>query len=284
MALQTLSKTNILNGNVVQAADVSQSVDAFTGAVGYAIVLSGSFTFAGQTTGSGYFANAVAADTVRPQNVASNIGYTIPYLASTGSTSVLYYSATGPTYNPTTQLLTATASQAVSASQAASSSYTQYGTNNLTYGAFSDRTTQTVSANTSASLTFNTTDLANGVNIGSPSSRLVVTKTGIYNLQFSVQISISSGANGNAYLWLRKNGTNQTYTNTGVYLQNANDKHVAAWNFVLSLNAGDYLELVMWAQGADIQALTETPIPGTGPTGNGNVGVPSIIATLTQIT
>ncbi len=59
MALQTLSKTNITNGNVVQAADVSQSIDAFTGAVGYAITLSGSFAFAGQTTGSGYFATVL---------------------------------------------------------------------------------------------------------------------------------------------------------------------------------------------------------------------------------
>jgi len=123
MALQVLSKTNILNGNVVQASDISQSIDALTGAVGYAITISGSFSFAGQTTGSGYFSNAVASDTIKPQNVASNIGYTIPYLASTGSTSALYYSAQGPTYNPTTQILSATASQAVSASQAASASY-----------------------------------------------------------------------------------------------------------------------------------------------------------------
>ena len=64
-------------------------------------------------------------------------------------------------------------------------------------------------------------------------------------------------------------------------MQNANDKHVAAWNFILNLNAGDYLELVMWAQGADVKALTESPTPGAG--GNGNVGVPSIIATVTQI-
>jgi hypothetical protein len=123
MALQVLSKSNILNGNVVQASDISQSIDALTGAVGYAITISGSFAFAGQTTGSGYFSNAVTSDNVKPQNVVSNIGYTIPYLASTGSTSALYYSATGPTYNPTTQLLVVTASQAVSASQAVTASF-----------------------------------------------------------------------------------------------------------------------------------------------------------------
>ena len=61
MALQTLSNLNIVNGNTIQAADVSQSIDAFTGAVGYAISLSGSFTFTGATTGSGFFQNAVSS-------------------------------------------------------------------------------------------------------------------------------------------------------------------------------------------------------------------------------
>ena len=61
MALQTLSNINIINGNTIQAADVSQSIDAFTGTVGYAISLSGSFTFTGATTGSGFFQNAVSS-------------------------------------------------------------------------------------------------------------------------------------------------------------------------------------------------------------------------------
>ena len=46
MAL-TLSKTNIANGNIIQAADVSQSIDAFTGAVAYDITLSGSLQLTG---------------------------------------------------------------------------------------------------------------------------------------------------------------------------------------------------------------------------------------------
>ena len=61
MALQTLSNLNIVNGNTIQAADISQSIDAFTGAVGYAISLSGSFTFTGATTGSGFFQNAISS-------------------------------------------------------------------------------------------------------------------------------------------------------------------------------------------------------------------------------
>lgn len=45
----------------------------------------------------------------------------------------------------------------------------------LHYGAFSDTTTQVVtSINSAIAMTFNTTDLANGVTVGSPTSRLVV--------------------------------------------------------------------------------------------------------------
>jgi hypothetical protein len=46
MAL-TLTKSNILTGNVVQASDVSQSIDAFTGTAAYDITLSGSLILTG---------------------------------------------------------------------------------------------------------------------------------------------------------------------------------------------------------------------------------------------
>jgi hypothetical protein len=46
MAL-TLSKTNISTGNTIQAPDVSQSIDAFTGAAAYDITLSGSLQLTG---------------------------------------------------------------------------------------------------------------------------------------------------------------------------------------------------------------------------------------------
>jgi len=53
MALQTLSKTGITNNSTIQAWHVSQSIDAFTGDVGYAITLSGSLNLTGSTiTGS----------------------------------------------------------------------------------------------------------------------------------------------------------------------------------------------------------------------------------------
>jgi hypothetical protein len=61
MALKTLSSTGISNGNPILPGQVTQSVNAFTGAEGYAITISGSFTLTGATTGSGVFSEAISA-------------------------------------------------------------------------------------------------------------------------------------------------------------------------------------------------------------------------------
>ena len=113
MALKTLSKSNILNGNIVQAADVSQSVDAFTGIEGYAISLSGSFAFSGATTGSGFFQNAVNAlsgsSVYVASNASTNTNYTLVFKNSSGALDSFYQLAAdgtnGPYYNPSTNVL-----------------------------------------------------------------------------------------------------------------------------------------------------------------------------------
>jgi hypothetical protein len=274
MALQVLSKANILNGNVVQAADVSQSVDAFTGQVGYDITISGSFTLV-DTTGSGLW-----GETLRVDMDTSGFGdgnYTIPFLRTSGSGfGTFKYSETAPKYNPIADVLYVTSSQAISSSQAASASYTQFGTNNLSVGAFYDTTTQILAANTSASMTFNSITVSDGISVTS-NSRLTVTKTGTYNIQFSSQF-IPAGPGSSVYVWLRKNGTNVTYSNTELQLQNSNDAAVAAWNFVETLTVGQYVELIWYPTGGTVNMTAETPTPG-----NGGVGIPSVIVTITQI-
>jgi hypothetical protein len=60
--------------------------------------------------------HALVSSQITPQNIVSNFGYSIPYLSGTGSTSILYYSATGPKYNPVTERLLTTSSFADTAS------------------------------------------------------------------------------------------------------------------------------------------------------------------------
>jgi hypothetical protein len=313
MALKTLSKTNILNGNIVQAADVSQSVDAFTSTEGYAISVSGSFTFSGATTGSGFFQNAVNAlsgsSVYVAANNSTNNNYTLVFKNDTfgldGYHQLASDGTNGPYYNPSTNVLggangnltisgsvgnfntitgsllgnvAGTASYATSASQAISSSFASNGVTNLGVGTFYDTSTQTILSGASASLQLNTPVIQDGVTVVS-NSRITVAKTGIYNLQFSAQLSTPGGGSPDVHIWLRKNGNNITYSNTGVVMQNSNQKQVAAWNFVESLIAGDYLELVAYLNGgSSVLFLAEVPLPT-----NGGVGVPSMIVTMTQI-
>jgi hypothetical protein len=126
MAL-TLSKTGIAQDQTINAWHVTQSVDALTGTAAYDITVSGSLVVSGSVTlsgatGSGYFTAAVRSNTSVISNIAANKDYTVPYLASTGSsTSALYYDTTGLSYNPNSDTLTAgnfegTASLATTAS------------------------------------------------------------------------------------------------------------------------------------------------------------------------
>ena len=70
--------------------------------------------------------HALVSSQIIAQNIVSDFGYNIPYLSGTGSTSNLYYSATGPKYNPITERLLSTSSWADTASYALNSSTFPY--------------------------------------------------------------------------------------------------------------------------------------------------------------
>ena len=147
----------------------------------------------------------------------------------------------------------------------------------LHYGAFSDTTLQTAaSINTAYAMTFNTTDAANGVSIGSPSSRLVVDYQGVYNVQFSAQLDELSGGTANVYIWLRKNGVNVANTASTIALQGTSARIVAAWNFIIQLEPTHYVEL-MWATDNTNARILAASATSVWP------AIPSVICTITQV-
>jgi hypothetical protein len=158
---------------------------------------------------------------------------------------------------------------------ALASSYTPQLINNR-YGSFYDTTTQTAAAiNTAYPITLNSTQLTNGVYVGTPTSRVYVDRPSVYNFQFSLQLNKSSASANNVFLWYRLNGNDAANSATKVTLQGSSAAAVAAWNFVLSMNAGDYFELV-WSTddtGCVIQAdVASSPVPA----------IPSVILTVTD--
>jgi len=144
------------------------------------------------------------------------------------------------------------------------------------YGSFYDTTTQTAAAiNTAYAMTFDTTDLSLGVTIGSPTSRVYVDRPNVYNIQFSAQLDKTAGGVGLVWIWLRKNGTDVANSATQIRIQGNNAETVAAWNFLLQMNAGDYFELVWAVDTTDVQitaSAAAAPVPA----------IPSVILTVTD--
>jgi hypothetical protein len=154
---------------------------------------------------------------------------------------------------------------------------------NSPYGAFSDTTDQTAANTTTAyAVTFDTTDLSNGVTL-SNSSRLNVAQSGIYNLQFSIQFKNTTNDGQDVDVWFRKNGTNIDNSNSRFHLtqrkSTGDPSHlIASLNFFVSLAANDYVE-IMWRP-TDIGVSLEHFAASSTPT---RPAVPSAIATVTFV-
>lgn len=152
------------------------------------------------------------------------------------------------------------------------------------YGSFYSTTTFTPAAtNTAYALTFNNTftradgsDLTYGVYIGAPTSRVYVDNTATYNFQFSAQLQETGGGIKQVYIWPRVNGVDVDDSATNVTLANgSNARAVAAWNFVLNLQAGDYFELIYSADSTNVSipyVAASSPVPA----------IPSVILTVTS--
>ena len=115
-------------------------------------------------------------------------------------------------------------------------------------GSFYLTTQQTIPViNTAYAIPFNNTAESNQVAIGTTTSHIVTSISGYYNFQFSLQLAKTGGSNIGVWVWPRVNGVDIANSNTKLQITgSSSSESVAAWNFVLPMNAGDYFEL-MWA-------------------------------------
>lgn len=152
------------------------------------------------------------------------------------------------------------------------------GTMSAYYGNFYSDAVQTNPTPSAVNaMTFNGLPDANGVSIES-SSRIKVANAGVYNLQFSAQLNKTDSGSDSIDIWLAKNGNNVAWSNTRSWLVGNDAKQVAAWNFVVTLAAGDYVQLYWSSADGDVRLFAEPA--STAPV---RPGIPSVIATLTQV-
>ena len=157
---------------------------------------------------------------------------------------------------------------------------------NNPYGAFQDTTDQTAAvANTAYAMTLNTIDYANGVSVVS-NSRITVADSGIWNLQWSGQFENPDSQDHDVRVWLKINGT-VVVGSTGFFAVpskhgSVNGHALVGWNYFLSLNASDYVEL-WWETDSTQVSIQAYPAAGNYPSTASLIATMSFVSNLPTI-
>lgn len=154
----------------------------------------------------------------------------------------------------------------------------------LSYGSFYSDQIQPNTDNTARQImTLNNTVAASpGISIVG-GSQITVANTGVYNLQFSAQMDKTDSGTDNVDIWLMVNGQNLPDSNTSLTMTNNNTKLVAAWNFVLPLNAGDYMQLAWFSADAAMRIFAQAAQPAVPGVSPALPAIPSLIVTVNSL-
>lgn len=151
------------------------------------------------------------------------------------------------------------------------------------YGCFYSTSTQPViGANTITPITVNSTYEASNIEIyggAGTSSRIRILNGGVYNIQLSAQMNLTTGNQPKvADFWFRINGNDVPWSNSKQTILGQDNQHIFSLNFVSTFTAGQYFELMMNSD--NDKFILEANTAGTGPT---RPATPSIIFTVTKV-
>ena len=144
------------------------------------------------------------------------------------------------------------------------------------YGSFYSTATQTATViNTATAITYNTTDLSNGVTIGTTTSHVIVDTEGIYNFQTSIQLDSTVATDEEFYIWFRKNGVDVTDSASQVRVKGNNAEVFLALNYFFNLKSNDYVELMFSVTNLGVRLLASGAVAP-------HPGIPSVILTVSN--
>jgi hypothetical protein len=108
-------------------------------------------------------------------------------------------------------------------------------------------------------VTYTINDFPDGISIGTPSSRIVVSYKGVYQFTFSLQFTSTSTGTELINVWFRKNGTDIADSNSQFSIPARKSAGVpsgviAVTPFAFNLSANDYIEIV-WNSTATTTSL-----------------------------
>lgn len=150
------------------------------------------------------------------------------------------------------------------------------------YGAWSDQTDQVGSVTAGTPMIFTVADVSDGVTL-LDATKFVVPNTGVYNIQFSSQFKNSDNVQHDATIWLRKNGVDVPNTGGQITVPGRKSANIlgfaiAAWNYFITLDAADYIEII-WIP--ESLSLTMEHVPAS--LSPAYPEIPSVIATIQQV-
>jgi hypothetical protein len=146
----------------------------------------------------------------------------------------------------------------------------QYGSSGASHaaGVYVTEAQAVPSATTALAIPYDTTDYNNQISLdAADKSKVVFAVSGFYNIQFSIQLLNGKSSIDNVTLWFRQNGVDIPNTagiatvplGPGTTL----GAIIVAWNLVIPITAGDYIQLMMASDSGDTVAGTYPP--GTAP-------------------
>jgi hypothetical protein len=140
-----------------------------------------------------------------------------------------------------------------------------------------DTTTQVNSAVSGNAFAYNTTVDSRGISVVS-GTQIQVAHSGVYDIQFSVQLEKKSANKEDVDIWLRKNNVDIPWSATTIVVEGSSERQVAAWNFFLSMDTNEFAEIVWHTADTDVKAVAVSGI--TNPT---HPDIPSIILTVNNV-
>ena len=147
------------------------------------------------------------------------------------------------------------------------------------HGSFYDTTTQTNPVASAVNLikvnsTYDSSETA--FSVTRDTTKIYVAETGVYNIQFSAQLDKTGGSATDVFIWIRVNGINVSHSASKIVIDGPNSEIVAAWNWMLTLTAGDYFEIAWQSADTDVVLLEQAA--------SGNIPeIPSVIITVAWI-
>ena len=149
------------------------------------------------------------------------------------------------------------------------------------YGEFTKTgaSTSPTGANTSNVITWDNTEIANGISIVS-NSQLTVIESGLYQFDVTLQLQSGSSSPKNILFWFKKNGTNIANTTRAITLDINNGYSPISLSEFFSLDAGDYIELWWQADSTNVSLVT---IAAGGVAPNDYPAAPAGIVAVNQI-